>query len=187
MGVKPRQVRNYVSEGLLKAITEGEGVNRRYLVSIESVEELRARRHSGGKLPGQNRDVAEGAEMPGHTATEDAAELFGKLAAELGEAHYRLGRAEARLELTTQAESTLREQLARERERADKAERRVEQLEARLLPPLQELRDAPETARQDAGRVEDRNETAEAQTGAREAEETARRPWWIRILGGSLP
>ncbi len=53
------------------------------------------------------------------------------------------------------------------------------QLEA---PP--ETRDAPETARQDAGRVEDRNETAEAQTGAREAEETARRPWWLRILGG---
>jgi DNA-binding transcriptional MerR regulator len=186
LGVKPRQVRNYVSEGLLKAITEGEGVNRRYLVSIESVEALRSRRHSEGKLPGQYRDVAQDAAEPGHTS-EDAAELLAKFAAELGEARYRLGRAEARLELTAQAESTLREQLVRERERADKAERRVEQLEARLLPPLQELRDAPETARQDAGRVEDRNETAEAQTGAREAEETARRPWWIRILGGSLP
>ncbi len=57
----------------------------------------------------------------------------------------------------------------------------------RIPPQLKAPRDepgAPETARQDAGRVEDRNETAEAQTGAREAEETARRPWWIRWFGG---
>ncbi len=57
----------------------------------------------------------------------------------------------------------------------------------RIPPQLEAPRDepgAPETARQDAGRVEDRNETAEAQTGAREAEETARRPWWLRWLGG---
>ncbi len=79
-----------------------------------------------------------------------------------------------------------------ERELAEwKAEaRRKDHLLAAALeriPAIEAPRDepgAPETARQDAGRVEDRNETAEAQTGAREAEETARRPWWLRILGG---
>ncbi len=52
------------------------------------------------------------------------------------------------------------------------------------LKPSPEPRDESETARQDAGRVEDRNETTKAQTGAREAEETARRPWWLRWFGG---
>jgi hypothetical protein len=36
--------------------------------------------------------------------------------------YYKLGRSEARAELTEQAESTLREQLERERERADRLE-----------------------------------------------------------------
>ncbi len=46
-----------------------------------------------------------------------------------------LGRLEGRLELEATARSTVEEQLGRERDRADKAERRSEELE-------QELRDA---------------------------------------------
>jgi excisionase family DNA binding protein len=45
---------------------------------------------------------------------------------------HELGRLEGRLELTEQAESTLRESLERERERADRLEERAEQLRGEL-------------------------------------------------------
>jgi hypothetical protein len=45
---------------------------------------------------------------------------------------YELGLSRGRLELTEKAESTLREQLERERERADKERERAEQLQAEL-------------------------------------------------------
>ncbi len=53
---------------------------------------------------------------------QDAPQRTRALEAELADLSYRLGRAEARAELTEQAESTLREQLERERERADRLE-----------------------------------------------------------------
>ncbi|MDP9425478.1 MAG: helix-turn-helix domain-containing protein [Actinomycetota bacterium] len=54
---------------------------------------------------------------------------------------------------------------------------------SQLESPRDEPR-APEGACQDAGRVEERDETAEAQTATQEPEETARRPWWARIFSG---
>ncbi len=65
--------------------------------------------------------------------------------------------------------------------------RRVPELEAAPEP-----RDEPETVAEDAGGEEDRGQRAEDQTGAQEystiverhAEETVRRPWWIRWFGG---
>ena len=168
LGVKPRQVRNYISKGLLEAKTEGEGVNRRYLVSIASVEALRAERHSEGNFAGQNDDVVSKAECPGHLAA-DAAELVRELAAELGEVRHRLGRAEARLELTAITESSLGEQLQRERERAD----RLEAERDRLLPDLLRERDRANAERE-------RAEHFEAEL--RQALE-ARRGWLRRFFG----
>lgn len=55
-------------------------------------------------------------------ADEDAPGRARALEAEVADLSYRLGRAEARAELTELAESTLREQLERERERADRLE-----------------------------------------------------------------
>ena len=55
-----------------------------------------------------------------------------ELEAEVRELRYLLGRTEGRLELVQDAEGTLRDQLAREIDRADRAERRVEELEAKL-------------------------------------------------------
>jgi excisionase family DNA binding protein len=81
--------------------------------------------------------------------------------------------------------------LRRELERKDaillRLAERIPELEA---PP--EPRDEPETARQDAGGVEERGERAEPQEvaqkrspiGERPNEETVRRPWWIRVFGG---
>lgn len=170
LGVKPRQVRNYISEGLLEAKTEGEGVNSRYLVSSDSVETLRAERHSESKRIGKDRDrdIADKAEELGYLAA-DAAELIRELTVELGEARYRLGRAEARLELAALTEGSLHEQLQRERERADRLEAERE----RLLPDLLRERDRANAERE-------RAEHFEAEL--RQALE-ARRGWLRRFFG----
>jgi hypothetical protein len=167
LGVRSQQVRNYIANGELEAVTEGEGAKRRYLVSVSSLEALRAERHSRGKLPGQDQDS--NTESVATPKEEDALMLVRELTAELGETRYQLGRAEAQLKLTAQAESALREQLHRERERADRLEAERE----RLVPDL--LR---ETDRANAER--ERAEQFEA--NLREALQ-AHRGWFRRFFG----
>ena len=166
LGVKTRQIRNYISEGLVEARAEGEGAKRRYLVSVASVEALRAEWHSEGKLPGQGCDSAESPPTPGQ---EDAATLVRELTVELGEARYRLGRAEARVELTAHAENALREQLQRECERADHLEAERE----RLVPDLLREKDRANAERERAEHFE---------VQLRAALE-ARRGWFRRFFG----
>lgn len=117
LGIKPRQCRNLIQEGELEARLEGEGRDKRYLVSVSSLEELRNKRQSEGKLPLNRRNNAEyedvGAEL-GQWMRELTARLETR-AAENAELR-------TRLELTEKADSTLREQLERERLRADRLE-----------------------------------------------------------------
>lgn len=165
LGVKPQQVRNYIAAGELEAKTEGAGGKRRYLVSVTSVEALRAEGHSEDKLPDQDRNGAESL----LASEQDVAMLVRELAAELGEARYRLGRAEASLETARQAEGSLREQLREERERAERLEAERE----RLVPDLLRERDR-------ANAEGERAEHFEAKL--REALE-ARRGWFRRFFG----
>jgi hypothetical protein len=127
LGIKPRQCRNLIQEGELEAKLEGEGRDRRYMVSIASLEALRDKRQSEGKLPLSRRSTAEdedvGAEL-GQWVRELTARLETR-AAENAELR-------TRLELTEKADSTLREQLERERGRADRLEERAEQLRDEL-------------------------------------------------------
>jgi chromosome segregation ATPase len=127
LGIKPRQCRNLIQEGELEARLEGEGRDRRYMVSIASLEALRDKRQSEGKLPLGRRNTAEdedvGAEL-GQWVRELTARLETR-AAENAELR-------TRLELTEKADSTLREQLERERARADRLEERAEQLRDEL-------------------------------------------------------
>jgi hypothetical protein len=117
LGIKARQCRNLIQEGELKARLEGEGKDRRYFVSVSSLEALRDKRQSEGKLPLGRRSIAKdedaGAEL-GQWVRELTARLETR-AAENAELR-------TRLELTEKADSTLREQLERERERADRLE-----------------------------------------------------------------
>jgi excisionase family DNA binding protein len=64
-----------------------------------------------------------------HESGEDAAR---ELRARVEDLSYRLGRSEARAELTERAESTVREALERERERADRMEEEARQLREAL-------------------------------------------------------
>jgi predicted RNase H-like nuclease (RuvC/YqgF family) len=66
------------------------------------------------------------------TRSRDLEERMQGLNDRIAELREQLGRAQARAELTELAESTLREQLERERERADQERERAEQLEAEL-------------------------------------------------------
>jgi chromosome segregation ATPase len=95
--------------------------------------------------------------------------LIRGLAARLEAVQYELGRAEARLELTAQAEITLQEALERERERAERLEADREQ----LLPDLLREKDRANAERE-------RAEHFEAQL--RKALE-ARRGWFRRFFG----
>ena len=176
LNVMPRQVRNYIAAGDLEGRKEGNGVTERWLVSISSVEALRQKRHSEDKLPRQYRDVSGDAEDTGQSVG-NTAELIRELAARLEDAQYELGRAESRLELTSQAESTLREDLARERKRAEAERERADRLEAELREAQKqptELREAPETVSEDTEKVDAPPEQQES---------TEHRSWWRRFFG----
>ncbi len=172
LGVSRRTVQSYVRRGELEAVVEGDGVEKTFYVSIDSLNALRERRRTSGEGAPEIAGPASGTSAaPGSTA--NVAQGTGELAPELVEVvqdlQYRLGRAEAQVELTARTESTLREQLGREQERADRLE--AELREARKPPP--EPRDAPETASEDAG--------SNVRPVSQEAVE--RRSWWRRFFG----
>nr|MDQ3318499.1 helix-turn-helix domain-containing protein [Actinomycetota bacterium] len=141
LGVSRRSVQGYVRRGLLEAQEEGEGVTKRFMVSIDSLNALRERRSD---------EAVAAAEFAGTSAE---AEKAANLAANAGEGlRHVVDRLEARtveatelrvrLEITERAESTVRAELAEERRRREEAEREREDLR-RELQALQEAREAP--------------------------------------------
>ena len=129
LNVSPRTVRDYIRSGDLEAKSEGEGVTKRWLVSIDAVQALRDQRMASGEMPRTRRgDAASDASAASNAV--NVAELI----AELRNLEHRLGRAEARAELTERTESSLREDLERVREERrrhqEEAERLREELEA---------------------------------------------------------
>src|ERR671916_2818626 len=50
LGVTPRTIRTYIHEGELEGEVEQEGINKRLLVSIAALDELRVRRETEGKF-----------------------------------------------------------------------------------------------------------------------------------------
>jgi len=174
LGVSRRSVQSYVRQGILEARDEGEGVNKRFLVSIDSLNALSARRK---REAGARANFA-----------EDSAglEKTAKLAANTGEGlRHVIARLEARteeatelrirLELTEKAQSTLEDDLAEERRLREEAEREREDLRLKL----EALRETP----QGAGTLEEAPERAQPQSAAGEAQETVQRPWWRRLFG----
>jgi excisionase family DNA binding protein len=172
LGVSRRTVQSYVRRGELEAMVEGEGVEKTFFVSIDSLNALRERRRNVGE---GTSEVADNASMASSSSglSAKAAQGIGEDAPNLIEVvqdlQYRLGRAEAKVELTERTESTLREQLAHERERANRLE--AELREARGSTP--EPREAAERA------VED---VSDSKTPSSDTEEP-RRSWWQRWFG----
>ena len=122
LGVSPRTVRLYIKRGELFGKLEQSTDKRVWLVSIDSIDTLRARRGTDGTVPESSPEIAE--IVP--DAMRDLAlrlESRAAKAAELG----------TRLELTAQTQSTVEEErkrleeaLAREQERAEKLQAELE-------------------------------------------------------------
>jgi hypothetical protein len=173
LGVSPRTVRWHIERRNLEAKAEGEGVRRSWLVSIDSLQALRDSRQLSAspsedyRAPDVAADIA--AESPGNAIRE--------LADRLVEEAARASEFRTRLEITEKAESTVREELERERERRQRAEERAAGLEGELRA-LREARESPDGP----GSTDDATAaTADAQA-APEAPE--RQSWWRRVFGG---
>jgi Helix-turn-helix domain len=149
LGVSPRTIRDYIRSGGLEAKSEGAGVLKRWLVSKGGVQAMLEKRRSLEEIPVDRRESAAGspsaadgaADAAGGegapvlpSAEEGTADAAEPMMAALQNLQYRLGRAEARLELTEQAAIALQaeldrllEDLKRERKRADTERERVEE------------------------------------------------------------
>ena len=145
LGVDPRTVRTYINRGELDAKVEGEGVEKTYLVAIDSLHALRVRRGFPRKTRSKVRDksakVVEGAE--GAEGAEDYAEMVRDLTDRLIRLSSETAELRTRLELTVRAESTLEEE--RDRLRQDREQERQERLDAQQ--EAQRLREELEAER----------------------------------------
>jgi hypothetical protein len=175
LGVSRRSVQGYVRRGLIDAREEGEGVNKTFLISIDSLNALRDRR---------NREVGQAAKFSEAAAEE---ERSANLYANAGEAlRHAIERVEARtveatelrirLEITEKAESTLRAELEEERRRREAAERERNELRRRL-----EARPEPPGVPTASTPAPERAQPRLATAGPQRA---AERPWWWRRLFG---
>src|SRR5215217_3290149 len=119
--VSPRTIRRLIDRGELEAKAEGEGVERRWLISVDSLHALRASRMSEDTGPGSVREVtSEG------LAADSIADVLREMSARL-----ELRTAEAiemrtRLELTEQAQSTREEEANRLREENERLRAELE-------------------------------------------------------------
>ena len=176
LGVSRRSVQGYVRRGILEAREEGEGVNKRFFVSIDSLNALRARRSAetpaSEKFPTAASEAEEAANLTAN-AGEGLRHIVDRLEARTAEAT----ELRVRLEITERAESTVREELAEERRRREEAERRAEDLERRLRE-RQEAAQAPEE-------FPEGSEPGPTPGGAQAGSEApGRRSWWRKVFGG---
>ena len=140
-----QRVRQLLASGELRGVRDEVG---HWEVDVRSVQALLEER----------REVLFG-------SLEDPQRLS-ELEAEVRELRYFLGRAEARMDMSAQAESMLREGLKRERKRADKLEAELREAQSSRLEP----RGAPETVTESEGNGET-------------PPDTERRSWWQRMFG----
>jgi chromosome segregation ATPase len=183
LGVSSRSVRNYILNGDLVACKETEGINERYLVSIESLYALRDRRKQEGKLSGNRRRASSrpeasakgSAELVRETAVDMLRETLTSLETHIAQnAELR-----TRLELIQRAENTLREELERERRQhqEDVQRERSERLEAQ---------ERTERLEQERARLEGERRQAEEETQSlrEELESERSRGLWRKLVGG---
>lgn len=189
LGVSPRSVRRFIDRGDLEGRKLKNGIVEAWEVSIDSLQALRDRRGPEGRVRRDVRRESDGG-PPASDASADMTDLIRDLTTDLVRTSSEATELRVRLELTERAESTLREELDRERGRREQAERRVAELERERGPSSEAPSgppDAPGAVAVASEGTKPRPDTVEPQTGAQEPggeEETARRPWWIRWFGG---
>jgi hypothetical protein len=188
LGVSRRSVQGYVGRGILEAREEGEGVNRRFLVSIDSLDALVDRRR---REAGEPANFAEASPQREETATpfantgEGLRHLTERLEARTAEAT----ELRIRLEITERAQSTLEEERARalddladERRLREEAEAERDELRRRLERP-QEAPDSPESPGASDTSPNAAGEAQAASEDTQEAREEERKGWLRRFFG----
>src|SRR5215208_1848205 len=132
LSVSPRSVRNYILNGDLVARKEEEGISERYLVSVDSLYALRDQRKQAGKFPENRRRASSRQEEPAELVRETAVDMLRETLTSLETHIAQNAELRTRLELTEGAESTVREELERERgQRLEDVQReRAERLDA---------------------------------------------------------
>jgi len=121
LGVSPRTVRLYIERGELEGQLEQGTDKRVWLVSIDSLNTLRAKRGTGGIVPDESPEIAE--TIP--DAMHDLAVRLENRAAEAADLR-------TRLELTAQTQSTIEQERRQLQEDLQRKEERVEELEREL-------------------------------------------------------
>jgi hypothetical protein len=121
LNVSPRTVRLYIERGDLEGMLETGTEKRIWLVSIDSLNTLRAKRGTGGIVPEESPEIAE--TIP--EAMHDLAVRLENRAAEAAELR-------ARLELTERAQSTVEEERNQLAENLRHAEEQAETLRKEL-------------------------------------------------------
>jgi SMC interacting uncharacterized protein involved in chromosome segregation len=171
LGVAVRTVRNYLRDGVLEGKKEEEGITERYLVSVDSVQKLRDQRQMEGK---SRRSIPSSAAQG-----QGAAQVVREFAAKMQEQAMEIGALRTRLELTERAESSLREDLERERrQRQEDVEReRAERVEAQQR--MEQLAQEHVQLEEDHFRLE-----REAQQVREELEAERSKGFWARLFGG---
>jgi hypothetical protein len=197
LGVSSRSVRNYILNGDLVARKEKEGINERYVVSVDSLYALRDRRKQEGKLQRNFRENSRRPESSAENTTEvvreTAVDMLRETLASLETHIAQNAELRARLELTERAESTLREELESERlQRQEEVEReRQERVEAQRRASFLERESSEAQKRaaqlsQEHTRLEQEHLRleGEAERLREELESERSRGFWRRLFGG---
>ena len=186
LGVSARSVRNYILDGALVARKEKEGISERYVVSVDSLHTLRDQRKLEGNLQARRRRASRQSEA----TPEGTAEVVRKTAVDMLretltslEIHMAQN-AElwVRLELTERAESTLREELERERQERLEAQGRVASLEqerSETQEKVTELTEGHSQLEEEHSRLQ-----SEAEWLREELEAERAKGFWTRLFRG---
>jgi chromosome segregation ATPase len=190
LGVSRRSVQAYVRRGLLEAREEGEGVNRRFLISIGSLNDLLDKR---SREANETANFAEVSPQSEETATtfantgEGLRHLVERLEARTAEAT----ELRIRLEATERAQSTLEDQRRRALEDLAEARRRQEEIEQerddlrRELDAIkEETTENPESPGPSQTPPEGAGEAHAASESVQETQEDEERRGWFRRFFG---
>ena len=178
LGVSRRSVQGYVGRGLLEAREEGEGVNRRFLISIDSLNALADRRRREANETANFADASPKSEEPANSFAntgEGLHHLIERLEARTAEAT----ELRIRLELTERTQSTLEEELEEANMRLEEAEQELAELRRRV-DDASYPSEAPQVAAEEPERAEPRSAAEATQEGA---EQPRRRSWWREFFG----
>jgi chromosome segregation ATPase len=186
LGVSARSVRNYILDGALLARKEKEGISERYVVSVDSLHTLRDQRKLEGNLQARRRRASRQSEATPECTAEvvrkTAVDMLRETLTSLEMHMAQNAELWVRLELMERAESTLREELERERQERLEAQGRAGSLEQERSETQQRVTQLT----QEHTRLEEEHSRlqSEAERLREELEAERSKGFWTRLFRG---